>query len=224
MMNSETQQLIDEQMAQLPQNSRDAIKASGWEEKLRTIGYRHGLLLDEIEKLYAETLLVMIGLGDPNMYDINVAQHVEIDDSLAKKIVFDVMHEIFEPIYEDIMKRSESETEEHHELFTEKTPGNSLEKEKESFDAHPKRDDVLQAIETPEKATSSMSKLKLSDIFVKKEGNSTHTPEQVHELRTTLHAQGKGGEETVTTLESEPSTHPEEYQSKDHDPYLEPID
>jgi hypothetical protein len=196
MFTDDTQKMIDEQMSFLPKVSREAITASGWETTLRTIGYRNGLMLDEIEKLYAETLLVMIGAGYPEMFASNVAHHVDINDELAKKLEYEIIEEIFKPLHEDIIKRSAPETTEHEELFQ-----NKSEETKHALS----HDAVLNEIENPTKSTPSVSKLKLSDMFMKKPGASEHSPEKESVLR--------------EQIKKQPALY-----TKDSDPYLEPIE
>lgn len=209
-MDDATKKLVDEQIQKLPQVSRDALAASHWEEKVREIGNARGLLLDEIESLYRETLLIMIGLENPDMYLANITHHVDISKETAEAVAEEIIEKVFSPIFEDIQKRSLEATKEHQDLF-------DTEENTQKAPAEPKREDLLNDIENPAKSSSSITKIKLSDIFIKKPEISTHTDSSVA-------PETNKDPSLRKALEDLPVTKQREYPHKEADPYLEPID
>jgi hypothetical protein len=221
-MDLETKKQIEEHVKTLPKASQEALETANWEEEIRAIGYRHGLMLDEIDRLYAETLLALIGLTDPREYTDNIIDHVGVSQELAKKIITEAQFEIFEPIRKDVEARMSKSAEEHSELFEEqeipkKDPGASS----------PQRMDVLSGIENPEKSTASMSvsKLKLEDVFSQvpetseMKNKTSQTPKSPPAKKLSIQ-----NIEAEAAPDPQPERENKDYSNKKNDPYLEPLD
>ena len=97
-MTEKLQQTIKEEIAKLPQEGQDAINASGWEKAVEEIGKKCLLNENQINDLQLETLLVLTGLTEGEMYSSNIVENVETTMDDAKKISDEVLERVFTPI------------------------------------------------------------------------------------------------------------------------------
>lgn len=101
-MNEDLVQQIQQRIAELPADVQAAIASSDFDKKLQAIGQRHGLHLDQMQKLGDEVMLVMIGLMSADNFAANIAGEVGIDAEKAGRIATDVNAEIFIAIRESL--------------------------------------------------------------------------------------------------------------------------
>lgn len=74
MLNSELQQLLQEQMRKLPQEVVGAVTSPDFQNTVAQIGKETGLHIDQIGTLEDEVLLVMMGLTDPAEFSKQLAE------------------------------------------------------------------------------------------------------------------------------------------------------
>ena len=103
-MTEKLKQIIKEEVGKLPKENQEVISAFGWEKILEEIEKKYLLLDEEINDLQVETLLVLIGLQDPDEYAKNVENEVGTSKAEAEKIANEVFEKIFTPIYEKILE------------------------------------------------------------------------------------------------------------------------
>ncbi|HVZ76012.1 MAG TPA: hypothetical protein VG934_01935 [Candidatus Paceibacterota bacterium] len=99
---------IEERIAQLPEDIRNAVLASDFDQKIQAIGKAHNLHIDQAQQLGTETSLVMLGVLPMSDYADNIAREVRVSRTEADKIIADVNTQIFAPIRES-MKRTYEE-------------------------------------------------------------------------------------------------------------------
>jgi hypothetical protein len=137
-MDSETQKTIDEQIARLPDDVRQAIISVDYKAKLQEITKRQKLLIDQAGKLEMETTLVMIGLEPLSDYMDNLQREMELPPVRAKEVAMDVDENIFKPIRVSLQKMNEGTIEE-------RAPAKTIADEETDLD----RNQVLNEIENP---------------------------------------------------------------------------
>ncbi len=97
-MTDKLQQTIKEEVEKLPQEAREAIDSLDWAKIAEEIGVKYLFNEEEITNLQTETLLVLVGLVDPEFYAINIENHVETTKDTANKIAGEVLEKIFTPL------------------------------------------------------------------------------------------------------------------------------
>jgi hypothetical protein len=124
-----TEQIIKEQLVKLPEDVRKAISSVDLRDKIKKIAEKHHLHIDQAGDLETETVLVMLGLEPTDDYKRNIKKALQISDTPAHAITFDVNKEIFMPIRESLKKAQEpnlvtpllSKKEIHHPPLSEKS-------------------------------------------------------------------------------------------------------
>lgn len=97
-MTEKLKQTIEEEIAELPKEGREAIGAVPWIKIAEEIGNTHHLTEEEIEDFQLETLLVLIGAVDYQFYAINIENHVGATKEEATNIAKEALEKIFAPI------------------------------------------------------------------------------------------------------------------------------
>ncbi|MBY0294287.1 hypothetical protein K2Q08_03075 [Patescibacteria group bacterium] len=103
-----TQNKIQQRLAELPQDVRDAVLSAQLGERLRAIGQKHSLHIDQIGVLEDEVMLVMLGFFEPEELNNQIATQLRIPAQDASAIVQEVNEQIFLPIRESMKRFSES--------------------------------------------------------------------------------------------------------------------
>ncbi len=103
-MDIDIQAKIAQRLAELPPDVRHAIESASWEPKIREIGQRHALHIDQMGLLEDETLLVMLGFAGTDEFAPQIAEQLHIPPEKAQVLAAEVNTEIFLPIRES-MKR-----------------------------------------------------------------------------------------------------------------------
>jgi len=111
-MTEKLKNIIKEEMAKLPKENQEAINTFDWVNIAEEIGKKYLLDESEINDLQVETLLILIGLEDPDLYANNIENNVGTSKDEANKIAEEVIQKIFVPIngilIEDIKKSGKS--------------------------------------------------------------------------------------------------------------------
>ena len=119
-MTEKLKNIIKEEMAKLPKENQEAINTFDWVNIAEEIGKKYLLDESEINDLQVETLLILIGLEDPDLYANNIENNVGTSKDEANKIAEEVIQKIFVPIngilIEDIKKRKRDTT--YHFIMT----------------------------------------------------------------------------------------------------------
>jgi hypothetical protein len=97
-MTEKLKQKIKEEVGKLPKENQEAINAFGWENIAEEIGKKYLLNESEINDFQVETLLVLIGLEDPDLYANNIENNIGVSKSEAEKIADETFQKIFTPI------------------------------------------------------------------------------------------------------------------------------
>lgn len=131
-----SEQILKARFEQLPEDIKEAIMATPWEEKLKQISDKHSLHIDQAGRLDEETVLVMFGIEHADNLVPNIAKHVEVSEEKAEAIAEDLNREIFLKVRESLKK-----------IFTEKK---EEAEEKSDTEEIPSREDILREIEDKE--------------------------------------------------------------------------
>ncbi|MCX6819925.1 MAG: hypothetical protein NT019_01390 [Candidatus Adlerbacteria bacterium] len=100
MEENSTKTQIEERLAELPQEVRDAVLSADMGTHIRAIGQKHGLHIDQVGKLEDETMLVMLGFFDPDTFNQQIAEQLAIPAADAAVIAGEISAEVFAPIRE----------------------------------------------------------------------------------------------------------------------------
>lgn len=108
-MVTDIRQLIDQRLAELPVDVRQAIQSADVEQHITDIGETNHLHIDQIGALQDETLLVMLGFSDPAEFPDQLQKRLSIPAEQAAIIAANVSDEIFETIRESMRKFMEEQ-------------------------------------------------------------------------------------------------------------------
>ncbi|HBA45598.1 hypothetical protein A2W67_00750 [Candidatus Nomurabacteria bacterium RIFCSPLOWO2_02_40_28] len=97
-MTDKLQKIIKEEVAKLPKDAQDAINAFDWAKAVEEIGSKHLLDESEVNDFQVETLLVLVGLIDPQFYPVNIENHVGTTKDSATKMADEAYEKVFTPI------------------------------------------------------------------------------------------------------------------------------
>ena len=97
-MTDKLKQIIKEEVVKLPKEKQEAIDSFDWVSISENIGKKYLLSEDEINDLQTETLLILVGLENPNLYALNIENNVGTSKNEAEKIVEEVNQRRFTPI------------------------------------------------------------------------------------------------------------------------------
>ncbi|MBY0472954.1 hypothetical protein K2Q00_01540 [Patescibacteria group bacterium] len=103
-----TQNQIEQRLAELPQDVRDAMLSAQLGENLRAIGQKHGLHIDQVGVLEDETMLVMLGFFEPEDFNNQLIAQLRISPADAEAITQEVTQQVFLPIRESMKAFTES--------------------------------------------------------------------------------------------------------------------
>lgn len=116
-MDSESKEIIKKQLKKLPKDIQDAVLAVDLAEKFKTITNKHGLRVDQGGALETETMLVMLGLEDPDDYTSNLKREADISQEEAASIAEEVNRMIFLPIRASLKRLHEDVEEEEEKVL-----------------------------------------------------------------------------------------------------------
>ncbi|OGF03610.1 MAG: hypothetical protein A3H14_01690 [Candidatus Doudnabacteria bacterium RIFCSPLOWO2_12_FULL_49_8] len=97
-MTEELKKTIKKEIAELPKEGQEAISAVDWVKIAEEIGKKFLLDEDETEDFQLETLLVLIGVTDPEFYAVNIENHVDVTKDKSAEMAKEAFQKIFTPI------------------------------------------------------------------------------------------------------------------------------
>ena len=97
-MTEELKKTIKKEIAELPKEGQEAIGAVDWVKIAEEVGKKFLLDEDEIEDFQLETLLVLIGVTDPEFYAVNIENHVDVTKDKSAEMAKEAFQKIFTPI------------------------------------------------------------------------------------------------------------------------------
>ena len=97
-MTEKLQKIIKEEIAKLPKENQEVINAFDWVKITEEIGKKYLLGESEIGDLQVETILVLVGLEEPDSYTRNIENEVGTSRNEATKIAEQIFQKIFIPI------------------------------------------------------------------------------------------------------------------------------
>jgi len=103
-MTGKLKQVIQREVAKLPKENQDVINAFGWEKITEEIGRKYSLNESELNDFQVQTLLILIGLEEPDSYAKNIENNVGTSRNEAGKIADEVLQKIFTPINDLLIK------------------------------------------------------------------------------------------------------------------------
>lgn len=98
-MTEKLKQITKEEITKLPKEIQKVINIFDWMKISEEIGKKYLLTYNEINNLQAETLVVLVGLENPDFYASNIENNISTSKSEAEKIAEEVNQKIFMPIY-----------------------------------------------------------------------------------------------------------------------------
>jgi hypothetical protein len=104
---NDIQQKIEARMAELPEDVRNAINDDGLDEKIRVIGQKFNLHIDQIGALGDEVMLALLGFTPLAGFAGELAAQLSLDSVLAQTIVAEINNSIFLSIRESMQKFAE---------------------------------------------------------------------------------------------------------------------
>lgn len=165
-MNQETEKNFNEYLKAVPNELRDAIIGSRWEEKLISIGRRNGVHIDQLGMLQDELAFVMGGVSSRDEFRSNLVDHLNLRDAEADAIIADINKNIMSDIQARLkrnieeIERREQEDEanqvllEHGiEIDNEDNSSPQSKSEKPITPTQPTQAKVRQSLETMQKFT-----------------------------------------------------------------------
>lgn len=105
-----TEKLIEEKLQELPEVIRDVVVNSDWRNVLKKIIDKNNLLIDQGLAIETETLLMMIGLDDPENYTKNIKKEAGLEKDQAIKIAEEVNEKILKEMKKKIIEKSYEES------------------------------------------------------------------------------------------------------------------
>jgi len=104
-MTEKLKQTIKEEVGKLSKENQEVIGNFGWEKILEEIGKKYLLNDSEINDFQVETLLILVGLEDSDLYTNNIENNIGTSKAEAEKIANEVLQKIFTPI-NDILEEN----------------------------------------------------------------------------------------------------------------------
>jgi hypothetical protein len=104
---NDIEQKIEARMAELPEDVRNAINDGGLDEKVRAIGQKFNLHIDQIGALGDEVMLALLGFTPLAAFAGELATQLSLDPVLAQTIVAEINSSIFLSIRESMQKFTE---------------------------------------------------------------------------------------------------------------------
>lgn len=100
--------ILEEKFNQLPEEVQLALTSTSVTEKIKSIGKRYGLKIDQESVLFDLTSHVMLGLVPSKDFVKTLTKEASLDESLSAKVAVDINKEIFDEIKSFIRNNSET--------------------------------------------------------------------------------------------------------------------
>jgi hypothetical protein len=94
----ENEQLINEQLAKLPQELQEALTLVPWKGAVKEIALANNLSLPQISALEQETMLILYAFDDPRNFIDNLVREVGVSEDTALALAEAVNTKILQPI------------------------------------------------------------------------------------------------------------------------------
>ena len=107
-MEQDTAAQIEKRLAELPEDVRNAVLSVEWEQKVRAIGAKHALHIDQTGTLGDTTLMAMLGFFDMADFPSHIAEELSVPAEKASAIAADITAEVFVPIRGSLRKFTET--------------------------------------------------------------------------------------------------------------------
>ena len=104
-MTEKLKQIIQEKVKKLPKEAQNAVNSLDWVKISEEIGKKYLLSEAEINNFQVETLLVLVGLTDPDFYETNIENEVGTTKEEAANMANDAIAKIFTPISNVIVEK-----------------------------------------------------------------------------------------------------------------------
>ncbi len=104
-MSEKLKLIIEREVAKLPKENQEAISSLDWARITEEIGKKYLLNEAEINDLQVQTLLVLIGLEDPDFYASNVENEVGTSKEEAEKLSKEIFEKVFTPINDALLEK-----------------------------------------------------------------------------------------------------------------------
>ncbi len=108
-MTEKLTQKIKEELAKLPQDTQVAINSVDWGSICEEIGVKYLLSESEINDFQVETLLVLIGLTDGELFAQRIENSIETTEEKSVSMSQEVLEKIFTPIAKKMEEKVKSE-------------------------------------------------------------------------------------------------------------------
>src|SRR3989338_328634 len=89
---------IQNRLEELPEEIRRAVQSAEVDRKIREVGTKNALHVDQIGNLSDETYMVMLGFTDPAEFAENLSKELNIPAEKANTVAQDIGTSIFIPI------------------------------------------------------------------------------------------------------------------------------
>ncbi len=103
-MDTDTQKLIQDQIAKLPPEIKEVLSKADWSAKMTEIGKKYQLHLDQLGAFQTETMLVLIGLTHPNQYMEELKKHLNVSEGLATTLAGEVNEQILKGVRQKLIE------------------------------------------------------------------------------------------------------------------------
>ena len=103
-MTEKLKQTIREEIIKLPKETQEAIGSLDWVNITEEIGKKYRLSESEINDLQVETMLVLIGFEDPDLYTSNIEDNIGTTNDEAKRITEEVFQKVFTLINNNLIE------------------------------------------------------------------------------------------------------------------------
>jgi hypothetical protein len=97
-MTEKLKNIIQEEIVKLPKEVSEAVGAFDWVGAAEVIGKKYLLSDSEINDFQVETMLVLFGIEDADLYAINIENEVGTTKADAEKMAAEALEKIFAPI------------------------------------------------------------------------------------------------------------------------------
>jgi hypothetical protein len=103
-MDEKLKQIYDREIQKLPKENQMALMNFDWVKISAEIGQKYFLNEEEVSDLQLETMLVLLGLEDPEFYVDNIENEVGTSKNVAEKVANEVLEKILTPINNVILE------------------------------------------------------------------------------------------------------------------------
>jgi hypothetical protein len=140
-LSSNLQSILENRLRYLPEITGQAINSIDWSGKLIEIGHKYGLHVDEMEEFQGVVLKSMIGLIDPQQFEVELINALALSPVTTEQIIAEINAQIFEPIHDYVMNNGKVDVMKSTGIVIEApqdTPS-----ERESMDHGPAQDNTI---------------------------------------------------------------------------------